>query len=289
VAHRRSRPHARPREARRDGRRIARLFREVRGLQDVRCCNLEQILEEDEIELGTFEQEHPGCAACLYRTPGWSGIMLPTGQTGGRRRFSIAHELGHFHIPSHVDVSGYCQESDLLASEGGAAIQEWEANDFASELLMPQRLFTADAAQRNVSIRSVIELADSSMYDVSLMAAALRVVQTTPQAAAIVVSANGRVSWSRKSGNFRLWLPGSGDRLHHDTMAAAAYRRVEASEESRPVPIAAWVDRSRRTRGELLESVYRIDSQDQIVSLLWYVDHDGEGDQDDDDSLNGPS
>lgn len=279
----------RTREERREGRRIAQLFRQARDLEEVRCCNQEAILEEDEIELATFDQAHPGCAACLIRTPGWSGIMLPGGQTGGRRRFSIAHELGHFHMPSHADVSGYCRDSDLLASEGSTALKEWEANDFASELLMPRRLFAADVAERDVSIRSAIELADASMYDVSLMAASLRVVQTTRQAAAIVVSANGRVCWSKKSDNFRLWLPGSNERLHHDTMAAAAYRRVETSEQPRPVPIAAWASSPRGTRGELLESVYRIDSQEQIVSLLWHVEDDGGDDQEDDDSLNGPS
>jgi Zn-dependent peptidase ImmA (M78 family) len=288
MAHRRRRPRANQREERRDGRRIAQLFRQARALEDVRCCNLEVILEQDEIELATFDQDHPGCAACLFRTPGWSGIMLPKGQTGGRRRFSIAHELGHFHIPSHSDVSGYCRDSDLLASEGGA-LKEWEANDFASELLMPQRFFTADAAARGLSIRSAIELADASMYDVSLMAASLRIVETTRQAAAIVVSTHGRVSWSRRSDNFRLWLPGSRERVNHDTMAAAAYRRVETSQDPRPVPISAWTDSAHRTRGELLESVYRIDSQEQVVSLLWHVEDDHGDDQDEDDSPNGPS
>ncbi len=288
MAHRRSSPR-KSRDEHREGRRIAKLFRKACSLQDVRCCNLEAILEEDEIALENFEQEHPGCAACLYRTPGWSGILLPKAQIGGRRRFSIAHELGHFHIPSHADVSGYCQDSDLLADEGSAGRKEWEANDFASELLMPQRLFTTDASARDVSIRSVIELADASMYDVSLLAASRRLVQTTRESAAIVVSANGRLLWSRKSDNFRLWLPGSGDRLHHDTMAAAAYRRIETSEEPRPVPIAAWGESPRRASGELLESVYRIDSQEQIVSVLWHVEADAANHGDDDDSLNEPS
>jgi hypothetical protein len=289
VARRGRRPGVRTREERRDGRRIAQLFREVRALRDVRCPNLDQLLADDEIELIESDCVSPGYTASLVRTEGLSGIILASGQTGGRRRFSIAHELGHYHIPSHRDVSGSCSESDMRASEGGTALQEWEANDFASELLMPERLFAADAVARGLSIHSAIELADASMYDVSLMAASLRMVQTTRQAAAIVVSANGRISWSRKSDNFGLWLPGSGDRLHYDTMASAAYRRVETSEEPRPVPIAAWVDSPGRTRGELLESVYRIDSQEQIVSLLWHVEDDDGDDQDDDDSVNGPS
>lgn len=237
--------------------------------------------------LGTFEQEHPGCAACLYRTPGCSGIMLSNGQKGGRRRFSIAHELGHYHIPTHSHVQGFCTDADLRANESDNQIQEWEANDFAAELLMPRKLFVADANTRSISIASAIELAGPDLYDVSVMAAVRRIVDTTRHSAAIVVSTNGRVSWSQKSDNCRLWLPGSGDRLDQDTMAAAAYRRVETSEEPRSVPIAAWADSARRLRGELLESVYRIDSQEQIVSLLWHVDYDGEDDEDDD-SVNGP-
>ena len=259
---------ARPRE----GQRIAQLFRQSRGLADVRCCSLDALLDEDGIELASSDFPHTGYAACLLRIPGAPGIMLPKDQTGGRRRFSIAHELGHFHIPSHADVSGYCREADLHAREGGAASQEWEANDFASELLMPRRLFTADASARDVSIGSAMALSAPDFYDVSLMAAALRLVQTTREAAALVVSTNGRISWTAKSGSFGLWLPAPKQLVHHDTMAAAGFRRVEVSEQPRPVPITAWVERSRNRGGELLESTYRIDRLEQIVSLLWHVE-----------------
>ncbi len=271
---------SRQREERRDGRRIAQLFRQHRGLLDVRCCNLDEILAEDEIEIVASEFDHPGYAACLVRTEGLCGIMLPNGQSGGRRRFSIAHELGHFHIPSHGDVNGYCRASDMFARENSAALREWEANDFASELLMPFRFFAADADAREISIGSAIELAGPVFYDVSIMAAALRIVQTTRHAAALVASTNGRVSWLAKSDSFKWWLPEPAQRLHHDTMAAAAFRRVEVSERPLPVPLDAWFERSRPASGELLESTYRIDSQEQIVSLLWHIDGDDDPEED---------
>ena len=88
---------------RRRGRDVARLFRQVRGLSDVRACSLDSILEDDQLELFELETENPGFTASLVRAAGIAGggIALARGQDGGRRRFSIAHELGHFHIPSH--------------------------------------------------------------------------------------------------------------------------------------------------------------------------------------------
>jgi hypothetical protein len=162
----------------------------------------------------------------------------------------------------------------MRAGEGSAALQEWEANDFASELLMPRRLFGADADARELSIASAMELAGSEWYDVSLMAAALRIVQTTRHAAALVVSTNGRITWSARSDGFRLWLPATKERLHADTLAAAGFRGVEVSERPLRVPIDAWLRHPRPTRGELLESIYRIDRLEQIVSLLWHIEGD---------------
>lgn len=264
------------REQRRDGRRVAQLFRKVRGLEDVRCCNLENILTEDDIELSHSDLPNPGFAACLIRTEGWSGIILPRDQAGGRRRFSISHELGHFHIPSHADVSGWCSNADLRAMESDTRVREWEANDFAAELLMPQRLFAGDVAARDISIATAAELSGPAWYDVSVMAAALRIVQTTSQPAALVVSTNGRVSWHVRSDAFRLWLPRPQERLHHDTLAAAGFRQVEISERPVPVPAVAWNEGRKPIRGDLLESTYRIDRLEQIVSLLWHVDAEGE-------------
>jgi IrrE N-terminal-like domain len=72
-------------------------------------------------------------------------IILNSSRPRTRRRFTLAHELGHFRIPWHVGTI-VChtdlrvresREDDLLhrASEG-------EANRFASELLIPQEWLT---------------------------------------------------------------------------------------------------------------------------------------------------
>lgn len=193
----------------RDGRRIAQLFRKHRELRDVRACDLDQLLGDDGIVLVESEQEEDGFAAYLLPFPGAPGIMVPKNQHPGRRRFSIAHELGHYHIPTHKDVAyhGACNDGDLLTNEADTEQREWEANDFAAELLMPWKLFSADVQSLDVSVASVTKLADSSMYNVSQLAAAWRLIQATREAAAVVVSTAGVVTWAVKSPSFGLWLP----------------------------------------------------------------------------------
>jgi IrrE N-terminal-like domain len=119
-----------------------------------------------------------------------------------RQRFTIAHELGHFLIPSHVPTDGgfHCSRSDLLAtwrmSTPEASRQESEANIFAIELLAPMErlapylLGAPDLAEvikiadnlvlsRQASARRYLELHD---YDMALLFSKkgiLRYIQTT--------------------------------------------------------------------------------------------------------------
>lgn len=255
------------------GREMAKMFRRIRGLKDVRRCDLDAILEEDEIELATLEGGDPGCAALLIRfdSDKGGGIMLPPVTSLGRRRFSIAHELAHFHMPTHrkANLQGGCSEADLTARGTDSQTQEWEANDFAAEILMPFRLFSEDARKRDVSISTAEALADPAMYDVSLLAAARRIVDTTRQAAALVVSHAGRVSWVIRSMPFGGWITERGQRLLPDTLASAAFRGEGTTSHPRQVPAAAWFDDALSADGTLLESTYRIGQTDEVVSLLW--------------------
>ncbi len=54
-----------------------------------------------------------------------------------RKRFTIAHELGHIFISWHDDIT-ICQTDNYMISKNLLDIQEREANVFASELLLPE-------------------------------------------------------------------------------------------------------------------------------------------------------
>lgn len=77
-------------------------------------------------------------------------IVVEANHHEHRRRFSVAHEIGHFvlhYLPKTGGDTYRCTEADMARSSEPAAgsqdalhrRQEWEANLFAAELLMPEQ------------------------------------------------------------------------------------------------------------------------------------------------------
>jgi IrrE N-terminal-like domain len=77
-----------------------------------------------------------------------SGLLLPARQEvwvsehepWARRRFSIAHEIGHFLLHAGEQPDGvFCRPADLRPDpDSPERLREREANRFAAELLMPE-------------------------------------------------------------------------------------------------------------------------------------------------------
>lgn len=271
-------PEDRARDSRR-GRRVAALSRQTRLAGIERRCDLAAVCVDDDLEILESRQADPGYTACLFCNPYGSGgaIFLAPGQEGGRRRFSIAHELGHYHIPTHrgrrVD-GATCGEREMRTGASDSADPEWEANDFASELLMPTRQFGIDVAKRDLSIATARELASEGFYDVSVTAAAWRMVQLSTYPCAMVVSSNGRIEWASRSESMR--IPGlrRGTSVSGDTLAGAGFQGGDSEIFALEVDVHAWLEPRYRIRGKLLESTHVIRSTGQVISLLWLVDGD---------------
>jgi hypothetical protein len=267
----------------RNGLRIAQLFRQARGLtKDARTCDLDLIRAEDGIDLVVSSLANPGYTACLVR-PGPDlpcGIVLAPGQSRGRERFSIAHELAHYHIPRHKNrPDGWCGEEDMTAQSDSVKQYEWEANDFAAELLMPRQPYRTDARGRDPIFRDLFELAAPSMYDVSVTAAALRYVELTSEACALVCAREGSIEWVAKSSGFGYRLPWRGDALPGESVAAGVFSGDEPNVGAEALDPYTWLEIEQKLPLELFESTVAIPSQGQVLSMVWIVP--GEGDSDD--------
>jgi hypothetical protein len=113
-----------------------------------------------------------------------------------RRRFTLAHELGHVLIPWHV--GSIIDEIDSAGTvDDNYFVIEAEANRFASELLMPAKWVCAQ-------IRSCKNPLDAlflvySIAEVSLQAASIKFVSCLPPNYVIASSRGGRVVWSSRS------------------------------------------------------------------------------------------
>jgi hypothetical protein len=129
----------------------------------------------------------PGISGCLMCQNGAYGILyanrLPN---DGFKRFTIAHELGHFFIEGHAKkllASGIHTSYDNLGSSDPF---ERQANYFAATLLMPEAEFGRALWDSEADLEGVRSLADR--FAVSLTAAAIRMAELSEEAIAVVVS-----------------------------------------------------------------------------------------------------
>ena len=104
--------------------------------------------------------------------------------------FTIAHELGHYFLPGHVDHL-FRNGDQIHASRGGFISEdkyEKEADFFAAELLMPADLFGAALRVAGEGFAAITVLAKKC--NSSLTATAIRYCQLTDMPAAVLLSSD---------------------------------------------------------------------------------------------------
>jgi hypothetical protein len=107
-----------------------------------------------------------------------------------RRRFTIAHELGHFLLPLHG------------ASKDANRAREAEANRFAASLLMPKALFERDIRRLGTpETEHIVKLAGD--YEVSKEAAARRYTDLCDHCCAVTFSRHGNFGTFANQKRFR--------------------------------------------------------------------------------------
>lgn len=177
-------------------------------------------------------------------------------------RFVVAHELGHFLRDGEGDSFDACTRGDLSNYFGSG--RESEANDFASELLMPKVLFEPRCDRNRPSLHDVGKLAQE--FQTSLTATALRFVAFSPEPCAVVQSTNGVVDWVDWSADFRLAIT-RGSRLDNRTYAVDIAKGCEVADHAALVDDDAW---GNECGVELWEHSRRL-TEATVLSLLWHA------------------
>lgn len=135
-----------------------------------------------------------GVSGMLLRSGNDFGIIYSTHiASAGFQNFSIAHELGHYFMPGHIDA--VLRSNGIHQSHAGFDSDdqyELEADHFAAALLMPESLFTDAVGRAGGGLSAIEGLADLCVT--SLTATAIRYVKCTEDAAAVVMSAGRRIS-----------------------------------------------------------------------------------------------
>ena len=170
-------------------------------------CRQFDIIDIRDLETDGFE------AALLTDVHKASGaILVAQGGSHHRRRFSIAHELGHFLIPTHLPPVGggfRCSSEDLrlqtAREQDRHSRMEAQANQFAALLLMPPPLLRAELrAIRTPDVTNIVRLA--RMFDVSKDAMARAYVEAHRQSVAVLVVHEGKLVRSYRAAGRFPWI-----------------------------------------------------------------------------------
>jgi|JI10StandDraft_1071094.scaffolds.fasta_scaffold16774_6 Zn-dependent peptidase ImmA (M78 family) len=181
-------------------------------------------------------------------------------------RFVIAHEIGHFIQHPDNDNFEACTRGDLSNYAGSG--RETEANDFASELLMPAALFKKRCDRNRPCLRDVAEIAEE--FNTSLTATALRFVRFSPEPCAVVHSTDGAVDWLDWSSNFQLAIK-KRTRLDSRTYAGDLSAGKPVDDRPGQVDGEAWSNSRDAADLDIFEHSKKV-SPRSVLTFLWHAD-----------------
>jgi IrrE N-terminal-like domain len=186
-----------------------------------------RIREPDEIDIERIAL-FKGVDVTYAHLDGMDGCLVSAGDSAiitvrdsisyeGQKRFVIGHELGHFFLhPRTRQVETVDKEQTANWSEKQQQ-EEYEANIFSAELLMPARMLQARTVDQEPSFEMIRALAD--LFRTTLTATAAQFVLTTTEECALISSANRKRLWFLLSPGFSFWLHDD-ERIHGHSCAA---------------------------------------------------------------------
>lgn len=132
---------------------------------------------------------------------GWALLYNRSLTSTGRIRFTQAHELGHYLVHRLAQEQFECSQADMVHWGPEQRSIEAEADEFASNLLMPMKQFRACTSSSIIDFEILSDA--STKFGVSLTAAALRWIRSTEQSAVLVLSRDGFMDWAISSDKAR--------------------------------------------------------------------------------------
>lgn len=134
-------------------------------------------------------------SGCLLQQGSTFGILYSIAiPSDGFRRFTVAHELGHYRIEKHRTSLFASSQIHLSASDFSSDLgQEIEADHFAAELLMPEEVFRAEIRRHPIGREAIKNMA--ARFATSLTSTAIRYAQLTVDPVAVVVSEGDAVCY----------------------------------------------------------------------------------------------
>ena len=251
------------------------------------------IAEKAELIVQAKPDTSGGVSGMLLRHGENYGILYATHiSSEGFQRFSVAHELGHYFLPGHIDqVLPPGQE--IHTSHAGYFSGdpfEKEADHFAAGLLMPSYLFQKSIGQVKDGLEGIIAL--SERCKTSRTATAIQYIQFTDCPSAIIVSQGNAIEYCFMSEALKAhkdeltWLK-KGDYLPSESLTYRFNQNQEnvksSVNESSDTELTDWLGGTRSFTGS--EEVIGLGSYGKTLTVITFPDLPDEAELEEEDSF----
>jgi len=209
-----------------------------------------------------------GCEATLVGV-GSAGIATISDRSPRvRQRFSIGHELGHWHY--HRGQSFRCRVEDISENLAVNREKEQQADSYAAHLLMPRNVIQPFIRQaRNPTFIDLREI--GANFNTSILATAFRLIDINSVPAILVCHNAKGMRWFRYSKDVpRRWYLNSN--LDKDTFAFAALFESKTETRLRKSSADSWFTNADADNHEVLEHSM-VARADEVLTLI-YPDDD---------------
>lgn len=205
--------------------------------------------------------------AWLLRRDDGTGVIRvsDTIPDANRRRFSIAHEIGHWILHEGRSQGYLCTAKDLR--DYAKSPEEAEANIFAAALLIPRMFIKSQMLSGDPTFKCAKKLANTCQT--SLTSASRRLVELSKKRVILVCCFNYKITWSIPStGAKNLWLDRTN--LPVKSLTKASFDAKETINTFKPQPPSIWFPSIDFHRDEeLFEEVMYAKNIDMTLTLLW--------------------
>lgn len=186
----------------------------------------------------------------------------------GQKKFTIAHEMGHYYNTGKKNGSFFCSGLDIRGIKQDVTA-EIEANDFAANLLMPEEWFLNFTKNKKFNKKLLTDTAE--YFGVSLSAIALRYSEIGNHPAAIILSKEGKVKWSRINKYFTFHFIRNGSEVNDLSYASEFFKGEKIPDEPEKILADAWFSEDFNYKKDyfIYEQNIPMYRYKAVLTLLW--------------------
>lgn len=205
----------------------------------------------------------------LHPSTGDSHICVSSRITEtGRKHFTIAHELGHYCMDGLKKTEFYCSSEVVESFRSTIDPMELRANEFAAELLMPQKIYQPLVKKLEPGWDVIKELSEKSQT--SLTATARRFIDLSDYACCLIVSKDRKILWFHKSEEFQPYVQMDSRLVSKDTIAFDIYQGCVPADNFEDVKACNWLaGKGVQAHTEILEWSLPLNSYGHVLTLLF--------------------